>query len=182
MSSGAVIARKGSPHHRSTARARTPDKSLTPWRRGFRQFSPVPQRPRVLTIILLLTFALAGFLTFEAWDATRQHRADAERTMRDYAGFAAWEYNSTLKDQIYTTLVWILGPVGGMEWMEPHQALSPASIIGPKLAAKQSCGGEVSTVFRVTADRGELTTDGPGLDTAMARWVRDTIMAEMHGG
>ncbi len=139
-------------------------------------------RSRSLTIILLLTFGLAGFLTYEAWDATHRHRADAERTMRDYAGFAAWEYNSSVKDQLYSSLVWILGPVGTMEWMEPGGHLEPPSVIAMNLAMKQKCEMGEATIFRLDVDDQRMITHGPKLDSAMARWVRDTILSDLRLG
>ncbi len=139
-------------------------------------------RSRSLTLILLLTFGLAGFLTYEAWDATHRHRADAERTMRDYAGFAAWEFNSSVKDQLYSSLVWILGPVGGQEWLAPGAPLAPASVIKSTLAAKRLCGADWPPMFRVTIAEGALSVHGSGFSDRMAAWIRDTVLAEVRSG
>lgn len=139
-------------------------------------------RSRLLIGILLLTFGLAGFLTYEAWDATVRHRADAERTMRDYAGFAAWEYNSSTKDQIYSSLVWILGPIGGQEWLAPGEALPSPSAIASRVADKLKCEGSPPTIFRVGIAKDDFVIHGPPLDSAMTAWVRDTIRADALAG
>ncbi len=139
-------------------------------------------RARSLTLILLLTFGLAGFLTYEAWDATHRHRADAERTMRDYAGFAAWEFNSSLKDQIYSSLVWILGPVGGQEWLPAGAPLPPASVLASTIAAKQLCDSGIPTIFRVEIANGRVTTHGGPLEPAVESWVRDTVLTDVRAG
>jgi signal transduction histidine kinase len=139
-------------------------------------------RSRPLIVILLLTFALAGFLTYEAWDASLRHRADAERTMRDYAGFAAWEFNSSTKDQIYSSLVWILGPIGGQEWLAPGEPLAPPSAIASNVAEKLNCAGVVPSIFRVEIGSGRFVTHGPALDSAMTTWVRDTVRSDALAG
>jgi signal transduction histidine kinase len=139
-------------------------------------------RARSLTLILLLTFGLAGFLTYEAWDATHRHRADAERTMRDYAGFAAWEFNSSLKDQLYSSLVWILGPVGGQEWLPSGAPLPPASVLSSTVGAKKLCDSGIPTIFRVETENGRMTMHGTPLDSAVATWVRDTVLVEVRSG
>lgn len=139
-------------------------------------------RSRPLIVILLLTFALAGFLTYEAWDASLRHRADAERTMRDYAGFAAWEYNSSVKDQIYTSLVWVLGPVGGQEPLAEGQALPPASVLAGNVADKMHCDGAQTSIFRVELPNRRVTTHGPALEPALEAWVRDTIASDALAG
>ena len=55
-------------------------------------------RTTSLVAILVLTVALAAFLAYEAWDAARSHRATAERAIRDYAKFAAWEFSVSAKE------------------------------------------------------------------------------------
>lgn len=64
--------------------------------------SRLRSRPRSASLfaILLLAVALAGVLTYEAWDAARSHRATAERTLRDYASFAAWEFSVSAKEHL----------------------------------------------------------------------------------
>jgi signal transduction histidine kinase len=139
-------------------------------------------RSRSLTAILLLTLGLAGFLTYEAWDATLRHRADAERTMRDYAGFAAWEFNSTFKDQIYSALVWMLGPVGGQEPLKAGMPLAPASVLAWNVAERMPCETHPTPIFRVEIPSGRVTTHGMSLDSAMTQWARDTIVSDALAG
>jgi hypothetical protein len=117
---------------------------------------------RPLVVILLLTLGLAGFLTYEAWDAARRHRSSAEQTLREYAAFAAWEFNASLKENLYSTVVWLFGPVRTSEPLWPGEKLAPPSILAASLRPDLRCdAAKEPTTFRVDfADR-RIVLDGP---------------------
>lgn len=143
------------------------------------------RQSRPLVAILLLTLALTGVLTYEAWDAAHRHRAAAERTLREYAAFAAWEFNISVKEQLYSNLVWIFAPVAHTEPQPAGAPLPPASILAPAFEMKPAyrCDPDApQSLFRVVMADGATTTHGAPLDAAMARWVRDTVLSEVRDG
>ncbi len=142
-------------------------------------------RSRPLVAILLLTLALAGVLTYEAWDAARRHRSSAERTLREYASFAAWEFNISVKEQLYSNLVWILAPIAHSEPQPIDVPLPSPAILAPAFAVKRAirCEPELEpSLFRVDMFTGKVATHGTPLSREMSAWVRDTVLAEVRGG
>lgn len=53
-----------------------------------------------LWIVLLLTLGLSGFLAYQAHDIARSHRASTDAALRDYAGFALWEFERALTSRL----------------------------------------------------------------------------------
>ncbi|MGZ8415126.1 MAG: sensor histidine kinase [Gemmatirosa sp.] len=72
-----------------------------------RRLFPAPRlgqhgrRVGVLVALLVASFALTAVLAWQAMDAAHSHRATAERTLRDYAQFAALQMASRAKEGIY---------------------------------------------------------------------------------
>lgn len=143
------------------------------------------RQSRPLVAILLLTLALAGVLTYEAWDAARRHRAAAERTLQEYAAFAAWEFNISVKEQLYSNLVWIFAPVAHSEPQPAGAPLASAAILAHAFQLKPAyrCDPDApQSLFRVELASGTMTTHGTPFAPSMARWVRDTVLSEVRGG
>ena len=63
---------------------------------------PEGRRVGVLVALLVASFALTAVLAWQAMDAAHSHRATAERTLRDYAQFAALQMASRAKEGIYS--------------------------------------------------------------------------------
>ncbi len=140
-------------------------------------------RSKPLVAILLLTLGLAGVLTYEAWDAARRHRAAAEETLREYAAFAAWEFNASVKEQFYSTLIWFFGPVAHTEMLWPGETLAPPGILVPGLKAEYRCDPTADpAVFRVDIASGKLLTHSVEPSGELAIWIRDTILADIRAG
>jgi signal transduction histidine kinase len=138
---------------------------------------------RPLVVILLLTLGLAGFLTYEAWDAARRHRSSAEQTLREYAAFAAWEFNASLKENLNSTVVWLFGPVRTSEPLWPGEKVAPPSILAASLKPDLRCEAEKEpTTFRVDFGDRRIVTGGPGFSPAFSAWIRDTVIAEIRAG
>lgn len=138
-------------------------------------------RPRSASLfaILLLTVALAGVLTYEAWDAARSHRATAERTLRDYASFAAWGFTVSAKDNLYSTLIWIFGPVAHEEPRTPHEPLKPPIVLARLMTRDFECPDSLRYYFRVDLPSKHLVIEGAAPTPAVQRWIRDTVASEV---
>ncbi|MEW5916801.1 MAG: hypothetical protein AB1762_10360, partial [Gemmatimonadota bacterium] len=87
----------------------------------------------------MLTVVLVGVLAFEAWRAQRSHRAIAIDVLREYAEFAAWEYNASFKEGMYSTLMWMLSPVVPEEPLLSTQELKSPAILLQHIRKKESC-------------------------------------------
>lgn len=140
-------------------------------------------RPRPLVVILVLTLVLTGVLTYEAWDAAHRHRSQAERTLREYAAFAAWEFNISVKEQLYATLVWMFSPVAYAEVQPAGVPLAPPSILAPTVRHEHRCDAEEEpSLFRLDIATGALHEHGGVFSPAMAAWIHDTVLADVRSG
>src|SRR5687767_15819292 len=65
------------------------------------------RRPRSILLVALLAFALiiTGILGWQALDAERSHRAAAERALKDYARFAAWQLNQQASQELLSAMI-----------------------------------------------------------------------------
>jgi signal transduction histidine kinase len=138
-------------------------------------------RSTSLVAILLLTMGLAAFLAYEAWDAARSHRLTAERTIRDYARFAAWEFSANTKEHLHSTLAFVFSPVAKLDprWLMDDLP-APDILGGPKVAHLQCTGDSSRYYFRLDLRRGhgdELVTSGDVPSPVMLAWIRDTVTA-----
>jgi len=65
----------------------------------------------VAIVLLLSMLGIAAALAFQAQDAVRSHRATAENVLRDYAGFAAWEFSRLARRDLTDRLASVIGQV-----------------------------------------------------------------------
>jgi signal transduction histidine kinase len=141
------------------------------------------RRSLTLVTILIVTLGLAGFLTYEAWDSARSRRRDAENTIKEYAAFAAWEYNASVKEYLYESVIWMLSPVNHMELLQPGEPLPPARVLAYTARSEYRCDPEIpSPIFRIEIPSGRVTTHGPSVPAAFTNWIRDTVLAEVTSG
>lgn len=138
-------------------------------------------RTVTLVTVLMLTVVLVGILAFEAWRAQRSHRRIAVDVLREYAEFAAWEYNASFKEGLYSTLMWMLSPVVHEEPLaDAHELRSPAILL-QHIRKKESCSApKTRYAFRVDARTGHLEVAGAELTDDFRRWLADTISADMR--
>ena len=148
-----------------------------------------PRRPRrgIPTLaILLAALAVVSALVFQAFRAEQDQRATASRALREYAGFAAWEFASNMKEEMWLAMTELLRPA---EQLEPPRA--GAALPSPIMLVEQShhiakckdCSSEIpaSYYFRLDLNDSALTTvlgDGtvPREPERLERqWLRDTI-------
>src|SRR5688572_15686222 len=136
----------------------------------------VRSRTRSLVAILMLTVALAAFLAYEAWDAMRSHRATAERAIRDYAKFAAWEFSVSAKEALYSTLVWAFSPTASIDARDLNRPLPPPSILDQEKSSHLLCARDSSRYFfRLDMRDGSFVTTGATPPESMRRWLLDTL-------
>jgi len=138
-------------------------------------------RPRStsLAAILVITVALAGVLTYEAWDAARSQRATAERALRDYASFAAWEFSVAAKEYLYSTLVLIFSPISTDEPLMAGEQLKQPGVLSRLMTAEYRCPDFPAYYFRVDLPSRHLVVEGKAPPMTLQRWIRDTVLTDV---
>ena len=137
-------------------------------------------RTMTLVTVLVLTVVLVGVLAFEAWRAQRSHRRIALDVLREYAEFAAWEYNASFKEGLYSTLMWMLSPVVHEEPLASNQELKSPAILLQHIRKKETCKAPTFRyAFRVDAASGALLIAGATLPAQFRKWLADTISRDM---
>ncbi|MBX3132729.1 MAG: HAMP domain-containing histidine kinase [Gemmatimonadaceae bacterium] len=133
---------------------------------------------RPLLVILAISLGLTGFLAYRAWDAAHRRRWDAVQTLREYAGFAAWEIAISVKEQLYAQFVWMFSPVNPAAPLPAGARLPGAEVLVSTLKPSYRCDPDSdASVFRVDLRSGRLETAGPPFTPAFAAWIKDTVMA-----
>src|SRR5688572_23490672 len=136
----------------------------------------VRSRTTSLVAILMLTVALAAFLAYEAWDAARSHRATAERAIRDYAKFAAWEFSVSAKDVLYANLVWAFSPTGPLGVRDLDKPLPGPGILDLEKTSHLLCARDSSRYFfRLDLRDSSFVTSGDKPAKSMLTWMLDTL-------
>ncbi|HEX5727219.1 MAG TPA: HAMP domain-containing sensor histidine kinase [Longimicrobiaceae bacterium] len=151
------------------------------------QISPFrpPRRP-VLAVLLALVLVIAGALAFRAEAVARYHRATAERTVRDYAGFAAYLVGSSTGRLLNRELGYAFHPVD-LAMHASAGALPPPAVLAADTAEFNRCRGALPAGarywFRLDLRTGALATTGASVSPALARWLRAGIRpAEYRAG
>jgi len=148
-----------------------------------------PGRPRrsVPTLaILLAALAVVSALVFQAFRAEQDQRATAARALREYAGFAAWEFASNMKEEMWRAMTELLGPAAKLDPPRPGASLpSPALLVeqNRRMTKCKDCSSEIpaSYYFRLDLNDSALTTvlgEGDGArepERLERQWLRDTI-------
>jgi signal transduction histidine kinase len=146
-----------------------------------------PARRGVPTLaILLAALAVVSALVFQAFRAEQDQRATASRALREYAGFAAWEFASNIKEEMWLAMTELLRPAEQLEPRRPGATLpSPMMLVEQNrhLTRCKDCSAEIpaSYYFRLDLNDSALTTvlgDGTGArapERLERKWLRDTI-------
>jgi len=136
-------------------------------------------RASLLVALLGLTFVLAAVLAYEAHDAARSHRVTAERALRDYATFAAWELLANATDTIGPTLSAALAPVTAGVAATPYDALPGPSVLEASAGAALRCADQRDDAsrwyFRLDFRDGSFTTAGATPSVEQRALVRSTV-------
>ena len=136
-------------------------------------------RASLLVALLGLTFVLAAVLAYEAHDAARSHRVTAERALRDYATFAAWELLANATDTVGPTLSAALAPATAGVAATPYDALPGPAVIAASGGAALRCADPRDDTarwyFRLDFRDGSFTTVGAAPAPAERALVRTTV-------
>ena len=146
-----------------------------------------PRRPAIPTLaILFAALAVVSALVFQAFRAEQEKHATADRALREYAGFAAWEFASNAKEEMWLAMTELLRPA---EQLSPSRIGAP--LPSPEMLVVQNrhvahcgeCASEIpaSYYFRLDLDDSALTTtlsegaDARAPERLERQWLRDTI-------
>ena len=133
-------------------------------------------------MLLLTALTLVGALALKAHQAERSQRAGAERTLHDYAEFAAWEYGLRAQRSILTAMG--LSFSGTMVRIIPEYPSDSLPTVEQFAASAQRAGGRycdcldgVHFFFRYDWRDRSFVTTGEDPTDAVLRWARDTVTA-----
>ena len=139
-------------------------------------------RASLLVALLGLTFVLAAVLAYEAHDAARSHRVTAERALRDYATFAAWELLANATDTVGPTLSAALAPVTAGIAATPYDALPGPSVLAASAGTALRCADRRDDssrwYFRLDFRDGSFTTSGATPPAQERAVVSSTVDAQ----
>src|SRR6476660_7932468 len=80
--------------------------------------------------LLLAALAVVSTLVFQAFRAEQDQRATASRALREYAGFAAWEFASNMKEEMWMAMTELLRPAEQLGQRTPGAKLpSPIMLV-----------------------------------------------------
>src|SRR5690348_8630880 len=136
--------------------------------------------------ILMAALVVVSALVFQAFRAEQDQRATASRALREYAGFAAWEFASKMKEEMWLATTDLLRPAEQLEPPAPGADLPSPSILvvqNRHLEHCKDCSPPIpaSYYFRLDLNDSALTTVLGDGHTARAperqerSWLRDTI-------
>jgi signal transduction histidine kinase len=137
------------------------------------------RRSTPIIAILVATAALAGVLTYQAWEAAHYQRATAINAVRDYAEFAAWEFSLAAKEELYQRLVSVFSPIRREKPLARGASLPPPNVLSNELADDLFCPNKDPWFFRVDFPTGHLHINGEKPSLEMQRWIVDTIAADL---
>ncbi|HET7457622.1 MAG TPA: HAMP domain-containing sensor histidine kinase, partial [Gemmatimonadaceae bacterium] len=143
-----------------------------------------PALGALLGALLALTLGLAALLAYEAQQAVRSHRLSAERALRDYAAFAAWELLAKADDAVRVALGSALAPAVAAKAASPYEALTPPDVLAESARDALRCERPADDAgrfyFRIDLRTGALATSGAVPPAATRAWVADTVAAELR--
>jgi signal transduction histidine kinase len=137
--------------------------------------------PSITAALVLFTVGLTGLLAYRALDASRAQRRLVERTLRDYAGFAAFQLKNATYGRFPVQHRQVLDSV--VRWVNSRGAAPPLD--ARRLAGFDSrgplcaCLSSVSFYYQVTFPDGAIaSSDAPLATPANLRMIRDTVIAQ----
>lgn len=146
-----------------------------------------PRRGVPTLAILLAALAVVSALVFQAFRAEQDQRATASHALREYAGFAAWEFSSNIKEEMWLAMTELLRPAEQLELHRPGAAMpSPLMLLeqNRRLMRCSDCSSAripASYYFRLDLNDTAITTIlGDGAEAREParlerQWLRDTI-------
>jgi signal transduction histidine kinase len=146
--------------------------------------SAFKRRPRgvVVAVLLVTTLGLTGLLAYQAVVAASEHRATAERVLRDYASFAATRLAQRTGQELY------YGGFGpALDALDHARAVAHNRVlVAPARLAQQGDSmahdaiKRLAFTFDLDLRTGRLEVSGAMPPTAVRRWITDTLTAFIH--
>ena len=151
----------------------------------------VMERAALPTLLLVLLAATAA-MALQARRTESAHRETAERALRDYAAFAAWQYASLARQSVRHFAHSSLQPLHVLSSAPAAPLLSPAVLLRTRMTTSCDCGPTATGLFAFRLDLAAdsianvLVISRPdgsiaAADTIMPR-VRSRIEAVMRRG
>ena len=149
--------------------------------RARRYLRSLEARAIVLAVFLVLTLAVTASLAYEAWSAGRAQQVAAERTLSEYARFAALTYRQRIQARLYTSIVPVIRSVADPRTPGVAGPLPDVMVLrdAAERAVRCHCGPalEPTLYFRVTPNR-DVTVTGTTTtprEQTMLRGLPDSI-------
>src|SRR5262245_7262939 len=134
------------------------------------------RRGAVVALLLVLAFGVAVALAIQAYQVAGDHRAQADRVLRDYARLAASRVARQSANWIYWAVLPPLKTLQHAQEKRPHDA-PPV----PRDLHIDIMEGELSVVpcirftFRMDLKTRELQTSGETVTAPVRKWLTDTL-------
>jgi signal transduction histidine kinase len=138
---------------------------------------PARARGVFVAVLLLLTLVLAGVLAIQAHAAFVNHRATAERVLRDYARLAAARFAQRAAMQLYYMAFWpVTDALVRARAGTPGTPLpSPGALARGLDEHAAAFARRARYAFRYDFATGRLETAGGSPSPAVRRWLLDTL-------
>jgi signal transduction histidine kinase len=139
--------------------------------------------PSITVALILFTVGLTALLAYRAFDASRAQQRLTEQTLRDYAGFAAFQLKLATFARIAAQHRQAVDSV--VRWVNargpnpPLGARRLAALVEARRTRCRGCLEGVSFYYQVTfTDSAIESTDSPVTTPANLRRIRDTVIAQ----
>jgi signal transduction histidine kinase len=131
-----------------------------------------------VAVLLLATLGLAALLARQAQVAASSHRAVAERTLTDYAAFAAWKSAGTIKSELFWIYGMALQPLFQTNAAADSMHLPlPSAFVIPPEKMRYIPPRLVRAYFRMDLRQGCIATRGAYVPSDLQTWMTDTLAA-----
>jgi signal transduction histidine kinase len=137
---------------------------------------PATLRATFVTVLLVLTVLIATLLTQQAVSADRDHRASAERVLRDYAALGADGAAGRLQAALSARFYGVLVAAAELASVTPAGV---ASVRAGTTGAARDVASRFSRLARVDTATGHVEFAGAALSPGDAKALADTIRAAL---
>jgi len=133
--------------------------------------------------LLMLAMLVVSALAFQAYRAEQDQRATTEKALKEYAGFAAWEFASNAKEEMWMAMTELLRPVEQLGPVARGASLPSTKVLLASQARVHKCNGcavplPAAYYFRLDLRSGELESEsesGEKPGDPERRWLMDTV-------
>ncbi len=133
------------------------------------------RRTFVVALLLVLALGFAAALGIQAYGVARNHRAQADRVLRDYAALAAARVAGRSRNLIYYTLTPPIKAIQHAYEMSPAKLPAPNELHIDAMEREFSLTPYIRFTFHMDVVNGRLETAGELLPAAVRSWLVDTL-------